>query len=325
MATAPAATAARPCATTSSATAPTARTRAPTCRTSRARPARTSTTRPTTTTSSTRRSLSYKFADDRLVYATYSEGFRPGGINRRGTVPPYKPDQLNNYEIGWKTSWLDDRLRINGAVFHQEWQDFQYSILGPNGLTEVGNAGDADIDGIEVDLNWAVTSQLGVSAGVAFLDSELTEPYCAQLGPDGERVNQDPCPYDDGDGGVAFEPAAAPEGTELPVSPELQGQPHHPLPVHARRPGCPCAGRAGVCRRPRVRPAHLRERHRRHAAQLHPGRFHRGRAARATGPWSSSSATRSTRRRSSAASRNAPRAPAAHRPTRSWPRRGWLA
>lgn len=166
-------------------------------------------------------SLAYKFADDRLIYVTYSEGFRPGGINRRGTVPPYKPDQLNNYELGWKTSWLDDRLRINGAVFHQEWQDFQYSILGPNGLTEVGNAGDADIDGVEVDLNWAVTSQLGVSAGVAFIDSELTEPYCAQLGPDGERVNQDPCPYDD-DGELAFEPAAAPEGTELPVSPNFK-------------------------------------------------------------------------------------------------------
>jgi outer membrane receptor protein involved in Fe transport len=166
--------------------------------------------------------LAYKLTEQHLVYATYSEGFRPGGLNRRGTVPPYEPDQLNNYEVGWKTSWLDDRLRFNGALFHQEWQDFQYSILGPNGLTEITNAADADIDGLEMDVNWAATEGLGVSAGVAWLHSELTQPYCARFGPDGERVNSNPCPYLDDNGDLAFEAPAAAKGTELPVAPQFK-------------------------------------------------------------------------------------------------------
>ena len=165
-----------------------------------------------------------------MVYATYSEGFRPGGINRRGTIPPYKPDFLTNYEVGWKTSWFSDRLRFNGAAFHQVWEDFQYSILGPNGLTEVTNSAGAEIDGVEMDVNWAVTQGLGVSAGMALINAELTKPYCAKLldvdGPDGANgivVSTDPCPFFDEDAGaIAFEAAAAPKGTKLPVTPDFK-------------------------------------------------------------------------------------------------------
>jgi iron complex outermembrane receptor protein len=51
-------------------------------------------------------SLTYRFEDGKLMYATYSEGFRPGGVNRNDGTP-YDPDYLNNYEIGWKTMWAD--------------------------------------------------------------------------------------------------------------------------------------------------------------------------------------------------------------------------
>jgi outer membrane receptor protein involved in Fe transport len=162
--------------------------------------------------------LAYQMTDDALLYATYSEGFRPGGINRRGTIPPYGPDYLNNYELGWKTSWLEDRLRFNGALFYQEWEDFQYSILGPNGLTEVTNApGDAQIEGLEMDVTWAATEGLGISAGVAFIDAELDGPYCQNLF-GGSAVSADPCPLD---GGGSEDPAA-PAGTELPVTPDFK-------------------------------------------------------------------------------------------------------
>jgi outer membrane receptor protein involved in Fe transport len=163
--------------------------------------------------------LSYAITDDALVYATYSEGFRPGGINRRGTVPPYQPDFLNNYEVGWKTSWFGDRVRFNGAAFYQEWEDFQYSVLGPNGLTEVTNApGDAEIEGLEMDVSWAVTDGFGLSAGVAFINAELAGPYCQNLF-GGQAVSADPCPLDGG----GFEDPAAPEGTTLPVTPDFKG------------------------------------------------------------------------------------------------------
>ncbi len=162
--------------------------------------------------------LAYQLTGEALVYATYSEGFRPGGINRRGTIPPYDPDYLYNYELGWKTSWLDDRLRFNGALFYQEWEDFQYSILGPNGLTEVTNApGNAEIEGLEMDVSWAATEGLGISAGVALINAELDGPYCANLF-GGESVSADPCPLDGG----GSEPPAAPAGTELPVTPDFK-------------------------------------------------------------------------------------------------------
>jgi outer membrane receptor protein involved in Fe transport len=159
--------------------------------------------------------LTYKFSPDAMVYATYSEGFRPGGINRRGTLPPYEADWLTNYEIGWKSTWLDNRLRFNGAVFSQTWDDFQFAIIGLNGLTEVRNAGQAQIDGIEMDVTLQATEQFGISAGVAYLNSELKDDFCNFINTDG-KPQQSPCINADGD----VLPPQAPEGTALPVTPE---------------------------------------------------------------------------------------------------------
>ena len=96
--------------------------------------------------------LTYKITDDALVYGTWSRGFRPGGINRRGALPPYRSDQLDNYELGWKTSWADHTVRFNGAIYQLDWTDIQFSFLGENGLTEIRNAGDGRIRGFEFDL-----------------------------------------------------------------------------------------------------------------------------------------------------------------------------
>jgi iron complex outermembrane recepter protein len=82
-------------------------------------------------------SLSWQAAPSKLLYATYSTGFRPGGINRRPDVIPFKADTLTNYEIGWKTQWFDRRLRLNGAVFYEKWKNVQFGIApaGANGVT----------------------------------------------------------------------------------------------------------------------------------------------------------------------------------------------
>ncbi|RYZ71263.1 MAG: TonB-dependent receptor, partial [Lysobacteraceae bacterium] len=122
--------------------------------------------------------LTYKLSDTKLLYATWSEGYRPGGNNRRGSLPPYVSDYLTNYELGWKTTWLDNSLSFNGSVFRQEWKDFQFSILGANGLTEIKNANQAQIDGMELELNWAATYNLNISGGAAFYDAKLTENFC---------------------------------------------------------------------------------------------------------------------------------------------------
>ncbi len=166
--------------------------------------------------------LTYKFTEEAMVYATYSEGFRPGGINRRGTLPPYEADWLTNYELGWKSTWFDNRLRFNGAVFSQEWDDFQFALLGAQGLTEINNAGAAQIDGIEMDVSWAVTDRLGISAGFAFLDSELTENYCGFVNDKGNPETRPNCPGLDEDGNPTTSDPQARKGTTLPVTPELK-------------------------------------------------------------------------------------------------------
>src|SRR6202012_502083 len=70
----------------------------------------------------------YKFDESKMIYPSYSEGFRPGGIKRRGTLPPYQADFLDNYEVGWKSDWLDKRLRWNGAVVGGKGKEFQVAL-----------------------------------------------------------------------------------------------------------------------------------------------------------------------------------------------------
>ncbi|MEZ5994868.1 MAG: TonB-dependent receptor [Hyphomonadaceae bacterium] len=121
-----------------------------------------------------RANLQFHIDDDRMIYATYSEGFRPGGINRKGTIPPYSADYLDNYEFGWKTDWADGRLRWNGAIFREVWNDFQFSFLGASGLTEIQNAGNAEINGLETEITWVPIDGLTITGAATWLDSELT-------------------------------------------------------------------------------------------------------------------------------------------------------
>lgn len=169
-----------------------------------------------------RLNATWKIDDKKLVYATWSEGYRPGGINRRGTLPPYKSDFLTNYEAGWKTSWADGALTFNGAVFRENWKDFQFSYLGQNGLTEIRNANQARIDGIELDLGWAATYNLQITGSFAWYDAKLTENYCGWLKPDGKPETVCPAGTVTPNGDVVDGPQAA-KGTQLPVTPRFKG------------------------------------------------------------------------------------------------------
>jgi len=144
--------------------------------------------------------LNYKVNDEALIYATWSEGFRPGGINRNPFVIPFdfKPDFLTNWEAGWKTQWAGNSLQFNGAVFFEQWDDLQRAFQGANGITQVDNAPSAEITGAEVQLLWAATDNFRLSAAAAYYDAELTSDYVE---------------------GDDF----APKGTQLPLTPDLKG------------------------------------------------------------------------------------------------------
>ena len=167
--------------------------------------------------------LTYQFSDTKMIYGTWSEGYRPGGNNRRGSLPPYVSDYLTNYELGWKTSWMDNRLTFNGAVFRQEWEDFQFSILGANGLTEIKNANQARINGLEMEMNFAATYNLQLTAGAAFYDAKLTENFCGLTDSSGTPITECPVGVINPETGDEFEGPEASSGTQLPVTPKFKG------------------------------------------------------------------------------------------------------
>ncbi len=132
--------------------------------------------------------LTYHVDDDRMVYATWSTGFRPGGVNRRTSDPPappignYQPDRLTNYEIGLKSSWLDHRLVLNLAAYREDWSHFQFSFLGVNSFTEIHNAGGARIYGMEGDVTWQPIDGLTLNGAASYNDSHLTKDFCGNVG-----------------------------------------------------------------------------------------------------------------------------------------------
>ena len=152
--------------------------------------------------------LSWQVTSDKLIYATYSTGFRPGGINRRPDVKPFKADTLTNYEIGWKTQFFDRRLRLNGAAFYEQWKNVQFGIApqGANGVTFTYNVGDARVYGIEGDFS-LLLDRLTLSGAGTYIDAKLATDF----GPINIQGNVIPGTPD------------APKGTQLPVQPKFKG------------------------------------------------------------------------------------------------------
>ncbi|KQS02328.1 TonB-dependent receptor [Sphingomonas sp. Leaf357] len=152
--------------------------------------------------------LTWKPKDGLLAYATWSRGFRPGGINRQGTLPPYDPDYLTNYEIGFKTTPID-HLRFNGAIYMQDWKAFQFSFLGLNSLTQIQNGSNARIKGVEADLNWTPDPSFSFTASGAYTDAKTRQNICNAADPTFSCT-------------AAGNFVLAPKGTRLPITPKFK-------------------------------------------------------------------------------------------------------
>ena len=153
--------------------------------------------------------LSYKASENRLIYLTASNGFRPGGINRRADVDDYDADFLTNLELGFKGTLYDGRLRLNAALYQQEWQTFQFSFLGQNSFTEIHNGPNADLTGFELDFTYVPTSDLTFNGSLALNDAKLANNLC--------KID-DPT-YTCTGAGNSIEASA---GTRLPITPEYK-------------------------------------------------------------------------------------------------------
>ena len=148
--------------------------------------------------------FSWNFDDDKMLFATYSEGFRTGGVNR--TNPnvnwditafgqTWEPDKLGNSEIGIKSRWADNTVQFNASYFYMDWTDLQLEVIDPSSgdcldptdpgpcsgpaaqpwLKIVGNAGDAHSSGIQADFAWIPAEGWDVGANAQWLEAEIDE------------------------------------------------------------------------------------------------------------------------------------------------------
>lgn len=129
-----------------------------------------------------RLALTYEL-DNGIAFAAYSQGFRSGGFNGRGTNPvtlgPYDPELVKNYEIGVKTDWLDRRLIVNLTGFYTDYEDKQEDVVFPDPLgatvTVVQNAASATIWGLEAELRAMPAEGLSIGVNIGYLDAEYDE------------------------------------------------------------------------------------------------------------------------------------------------------
>ena len=131
---------------------------------------------------------SWNPSEDLMYYVTWSEGFRPGLLNRPGgdsnsdgsyTVPPItESDEVTNFEFGWKSVMNDGRLRFNGSLFMVDIAGLQTSILDPDitNLFFSDNAADAEITGLEGDFVYYPDAEgWMISGAFSLLDTEITK------------------------------------------------------------------------------------------------------------------------------------------------------
>ena len=161
--------------------------------------------------------LTWAASDSTLLFATFSEGYRPAALNRNAgqfanvqtgvfenyAVPPVAlTDHLFNYELGMKGDFMAGILRINATTYRTRIEDLQVSRYDPINVAfnyYLENVGDAESQGLDVDFNWLPTDALSVAGAFSWLNTELTA-LNAQLS------------------GVSV-----PVGAELPLSPRFAG------------------------------------------------------------------------------------------------------
>lgn len=123
-----------------------------------------------------RLALEYRFSPNLAAYTSVARGFKSGGFSPNAGDPQFlrfEPERTWNYEIGLKSSWLDDRLTANLALFYIIAEDYQVlRNLSPNVSTLV-NATDADIFGIELETRARPVDGLDLSAGLGVISTRF--------------------------------------------------------------------------------------------------------------------------------------------------------
>jgi iron complex outermembrane recepter protein len=144
--------------------------------------------------------INYKITNKAMVYALFSQGFRDGGANSglpqgcyaNGVPNSYTPDTINNYEVGWKTTWQNGRVLWNGSVYQMDWKQYQTIIYDANLCPSSSfyvNVGDARIKGVESNAQYAPNDNWSFAGAFDYNDAHIVSTSYETFEPNvGERL-----------------------------------------------------------------------------------------------------------------------------------------
>jgi iron complex outermembrane receptor protein len=119
--------------------------------------------------------LRYELTPEANTYASFSTGYKPGGFNAiSSNDPAYRPETVKAYEVGFKSQWFDDHLRLNVAAFYNDYKDKQEFVLqlsapNANSETAIKNAAAATTKGVEFEYVWKATDDLRFDGTASYL------------------------------------------------------------------------------------------------------------------------------------------------------------
>jgi iron complex outermembrane receptor protein len=132
----------------------------------------------------------YGLNDAMMVYASVATGYKSGGVNPRPFFPEqlnvFNPETMTSLEFGFKSTLADNSVRLNAAVFTTDYEDIQLLLnecevpvfIDPDGIgapcVKPANVGNADVSGIELELEWFVTDDFMIDGSVSTLDFQYT-------------------------------------------------------------------------------------------------------------------------------------------------------
>jgi len=136
--------------------------------------------------------LTWYFSDDQLLYGTFANGFRSGGFNGVGGRP-FEDETVDNYEIGYKSTHLGNRLRLNAAAFHANSNNFQFFFvdLAAGGAQVIDNLTEVTLDGFETEFEVVLSDQWRMFGSYGWLDTSI-DAFAADLGVPAAVGNKSP-------------------------------------------------------------------------------------------------------------------------------------
>jgi iron complex outermembrane receptor protein len=153
--------------------------------------------------------LEWQVQEEIMLYASYSEGYKAGGFNSAGEIfaPAFDPEEVTNYELGMKSTWLDNTLRVNTAIFSYDYDNLQTlrfiqgECLPDSDLgAYLFETSDVEGEGFEMSVNWLALPSLELYFNTGYLDSnykrrderEVIDGVCVTRDRSGESFSETP-------------------------------------------------------------------------------------------------------------------------------------